>query len=426
MFAPCRQESMHERVYMSLHNNETSSTANPFRWIFRCDTSTSMRSFHHSYFKIHVRLHKDETNAALGAEETSVVNQLGLSLMRNIDVYCNDERVYSHDEHHLSAYLENSLTYSCEAKSTWPQLSGWHPDEAGKFDTMTVAGNAAFATRREPLKDGAELVYWVRPNCFPFILGQKLWPGGLPMRFEIDRTPDKIVLLSALAAPASKARLEITKIYLMVQNVELRPAQRLLMDRGFARGGHYPFESVKVQTYNIPRGQTVWELGNHSLCLTGLPRLLYMCLVTETSFLGDLKANPFAFKHHDLKEVQIQLDGRDLWYAGGIRVDFEKNNWSELYFELLSSLGYMWNTHAGLDMSLADYALDNVIVAADFSKKFPQAVGQTRSPQDLTVRLRFAKATTENMRLICFGVYGNEAVIKATKQGYYEIALLHD
>ena len=418
---------MHERVYTTLHNNETSSTVNPFRWIFRLEASPNMRSFATSYFKIHVRLRKDADGAALNTEETSCVNQLGLSLIRNVDVFCNDERVYSHDEHHLSAYVENALTLSCEAKETWPQLLGWHPDEAGKFDAMTAAGNSGFAARRKPLKSGDELVYWVRPNCFPFIVGKKLWPGGMPMRFEIDRTPDNVVLLSKVS-PASKARVEISKIYLMMENVELLPAQRLAMDRGFASngGGHYPFDTVKVQSYHIPKGQTVWELGNHSLCLTGLPRVLYMCLTTEKTYLGSLDTNPFSFKHFGLKEIQIQLDGRDLWYAGGIRVDFAGGDYSELYFELLQCLGYMWNTHAGLDMSLAQYANDNVIVAADFGKKFPQAVGEARSPQDLSIRLRFAATTTENMRLLCFPVYANEAVIKSTRQGYHEISLLHD
>ena len=203
----CSQETGHQRMYTSVHNNETSATANPYRWIFRLDRINAMRSFNTSYFKIHVKINKAD-GSALGVEAVSCVNQLGASLIKNVDLFCNDARLYSHNEHPMTAYLENMLTLSCEAKETWPHLLGYYPDKAGNFESMADGDNPGFAARRTMFKNGQEMEFWVRPNCFPFIV-PKMWPGQMPVRFEIDRTSSKFVLL---AAAATTAKIEVTKI----------------------------------------------------------------------------------------------------------------------------------------------------------------------------------------------------------------------
>ena len=69
----------------------------------------------------------------------------------------------------------------------------------------------------------------------------------------------------------------------------------------------YPIRRVDCKVLSIPRGFSSFRPGN--LFLGHIPKRLVLVLVDTDAFNGTYGSNPFNFKHHDLTQVGVYVDG---------------------------------------------------------------------------------------------------------------------
>ena len=398
---------MHQTTYNTIHNNEISSTTSSDQFIFRIPPSVHWRNFFNSHFEITVRLlNQDDT--ALGATECAPINGIGMALLKSFDLFVGDKRLISHELHNYTSYFENKWTISKNVVPTWPVLFGWSDDEHGKFDIFTDAGNSGFKSRRALLKNDWDTVFYVKPNVFPFTV-DKLFPPDLDFRFEVERTPDNFLLM---AVDGTNAKFVIKKISLVLENVVIKPSvEPAMLSRISKSGALYDFTQVRFQSYYIPKDQTVFELTHHNLIWPTMPTLLLFGIVTEKSFIGNKQTNPYSLKHNSITDIQIKINGADLYNTGSLKLNFAKADYSSAYKEILSTLDYMWADKRAPTVSYHAYDNDNVFFAANIARKFPETINSASNSQELTIAITFAAATTENLRLLVYPTYKNCGIV---------------
>ena len=142
-----------------------------------------------------------------------------------------------------------------------------------------------------------------------------------------------------------------------------------------------------------------------------MPSILLFGIVTEKSFIGDKTTNPFSLKHHNVTDIQIKINGADLYHTGSLKLNFAKADYSSSYKEVLSTLDYMWSEKRAPLITYHAYDNDNVFYAANIARKFPESINSSSNSQDLSITITFSTATTENLRLLVYPTYKNCAIV---------------
>lgn len=409
-FEGCSEESVHSSTYQTIHNNEISSTSSSSQYIFRCAPSVHWRNFANSHFEIVVKLVKGD-DTALADLEVSTINGLGMGLLKSFDLFVGDTRVLTHELHNYTSYFENRWSIGAEAAGTWPALFGWFEDQHGQFDTFTDVGNSGFKARRGLLKNDWDVTLYSKPKVFPFTVA-KLFPPDLDFRFEVERSPDSFMLLAANGV--APAKLIVKKISLVLENVVVPPPiEHSLLSRISSDGALYEFTQVKMQSYFIPKDVTVFELAHHKLIWPKMPEILLMSIVSEKAFIGDIETNPYSFKPCNVTEIQIKINGSDLYFPS-LKCDFTKADYSSAYKEILSTLDYMYSDKRAPTVSYHAFDNDNVFFASNIARKFPETIDSPSGSQELSIVFTFSAATTENQRLLVYPTYKNAALVSGS------------
>ena len=409
IFEVTREESSHISTYFTTHNNEIASTSGSSQYIFRLPKSTHWRNFANSHFEITARMVKSADNSALADLAVSTVCGTAMALFKNFDIFVGDKRVLTHELHSYTSYFENKWSLSKDVEPTWPALAGWFPDQHGKFDDMTDDGNHGFKSRRSQLKNDWDITYCFRPNVFPFCV-EKVMPPDVEFRIEVERSSDAFMLLAATGV--AEAKLVVSKISLVLENVVLNPSiESNLLSRIGKFGAMYEFTQVKMQSYFIPKDVSVFELTHHQLIWPTMPAILLMTIVSETAYIGHREKNPYSMKHCNVTDLQIKVNGSDLYHGGSLKCDFAKSQYISAYKEVLSTLEYANSNVRAPTVTYRAFDNDNVFFAANIQRKFPHTIGSPSSSQDLSIVFTFSANTAENQRLLIYPTYQNAAVV---------------
>lgn len=98
----------------------------------------------------------------------------------------------------------------------------------------------------------------------------------------------------------------------------------------------YPITRTVLREFNLPSGSTSKYI---SQLFTGkLPKSLVIGLVSAKAFHGHQKLNPFNFRHCDIQEYSLKLNG-ELVPADPFKPDFENNLYTRSYLEFNRNIG---------------------------------------------------------------------------------------
>ena len=418
LFNATTQNVQHVRTYESIHNNEVSQVIDNGMMIFRLDESPNWHAFDRSFFVIELKVLKADDSPLGDGGMTSIVDNVGHSLLKQIDFYVNGERLYAMERHDFCFYIQQRLTLAADALKTWPQLHGHHEDTHQHFNSFSDTANTGFKDRRGMIKQGRTVRLYVRPSCFPFNQ-PRLFPAFVNKHFVITRNTDDFLLLGDAGAPTDGVKIKLENIYLKMENIELLESVHSEMTRNLkvSVGARYPFSMPKFQCYHIPKDTLDWDIGQHALCLPTMPEHILFSLVTEKAYLGDRQENPFRMAHHKVSNFQVTINENDYFPKGGLKTDFGHGDYGELYLNLLRDLGYFQNMQTGPSLTYREFDNDQVFWSIHVANKFPQAINGEMPRHHLNVAIRFAAKLSEHVRLICYPIHQNEIRIKEIQPG---------
>ncbi|XP_066922747.1 uncharacterized protein F54H12.2-like [Clytia hemisphaerica] len=210
--------------------------------------------------------------------------------------------------------------------------------------------------------------------------------------------------------PANNPRIKITDAVLCVRKVQLTHHKFAEIQRNLEKNvASYPINRVQVKTHSIAAGLT--SLNWDNLILGQLPNRIFLGMIDNDSYTGNYHKNPFNFKHFDVREVAVYVNGKTLSHP--MKLNFGDSEYLEGYRSLFTATGKI-NRDEGMDISRRDYPTGYSLFGFDLSAALCNGPHQEPSQEgSLRVTLEFAKALPNTISVLVYCEYDN--IIKVNK-----------
>ena len=129
-----------------------------------------------------------------------------------------------------------------------------------------------------------------------------------------------------------------THASLFVRKVKLMPSVFLAHVKTLERGtAKYPIRRVVCKSFAIP--EYYLDVTHEKLFSEQIPSRVVVGLVANQAFNGHAERNPFNFKHFNLSEIALYLDGQQQHAIRPIQPDYEHGLYIRAYDGLFAGTG---------------------------------------------------------------------------------------
>ena len=372
--------------------------------------------------KFSVRKLNDEGSlVALTDDESktiSIINSIGKTLVKSLDVSCQNQTLVRHSLLDYRSYIHLALTEN-DTSLEWAQCSLTFMDKHGQFDTLNN-GNTGW-DRRSSYINKSKMVHTIaKLECFPFNLNHPL-PPGIDFNFDFYRNTDAFCILGETQSTTADGQTKTIIPQLVIEGFSLKvdcvkpnslareQAFKAFSNKNYAK---YPFPQVLLEHYPIAGGQQEYRIDfNRNRAVQ--PSLIIFGLVSESCFFGDKKLNPFAFRHFDITNIQVKVGNINV-YEDGLECDFRKGDYLEPYFMLMKELGFL-DSQSGLTINRNTYDQDYTLFAANIANcidgEEKSITNEKGDANQINIILKFKEDVGQNLRLIIYGIYENMCTI---------------
>ena len=345
---PPTQTAVQDGLWVEYHPLATLAAGAPIEFAVSGATADYIDlSNTYLYVKAKV-LRQDGTNPPADAV-FAPVNYWLHSLFSQVDVSLNDILVTpSENTYPYRAYIESTLNYGREAKTTHLTSALYYQDTANRLNSLAGDENDGFRARAAHAAAGREVDMIGRLHCDIFHQERYLLNG---VDVKIRLIPSKSTF--NLMAAADNFKSIITHASMFVRKVRLNPAVTLSHAKALEQGTvRYPLKRVVVKTFSIPTGNVGAVQDN--LFLSQTPKRLVIGLVDSAAFNGESTRNPFNFQTLGLSFLSLYLDGKQV-PSKPLQPNFATGQYVRSFFNLMVASG-LANQDAGSNISREDFA----------------------------------------------------------------------
>ena len=345
---PPTQTAVQDGLWVEYHPLATLAAGAPIEFAVSGATADYIDlSNTYLYVKAKV-LRQDGTNPPADAV-FAPVNYWLHSLFSQVDVLLNNTLVTpSENTYPYRAYIESTLNYGREAKTTHLTSALYYQDTASQMNSLNADNNAGFRERHARAVAGRDVDMIGRLHCD--IFHQE--------RYLLNNVDVKIRLIPSkntfnIMAAGDNFKSIISHASMFVRKVRLNPAVTLSHAKALERGtAKYPLKRVVVKTFSIPRGNV--SVVQDNLFLSQTPNRLVIGLVDSAAFNGESTSNPFNFQMLGLSFLSLYLDGKQV-PSKPLQPNFVTGQYVRSFFNLMVSSG-LANQDAGSNISRQDFA----------------------------------------------------------------------
>jgi len=295
----------------------------------------------------------------------------------------------------LRTYIEFLQHYGVSAKKSHLTLSGFYPDAAGKFNTISNE-NKGHKQRRELFTTGKECSVRGYLNCGIF-RQQKLLLSQCPFRIKIYLKPPNYVLLGNVAqGKTHNYTYKINQAFFHVCHVGVSDNIALAHETTLAKGFNaiYNLTHPMVTHHTITSGNSIY---NYQDLFSGqIPALVYIIFQDSDAFNGDITKNCLELKHFNLQRLQISVDGQS-YPAQNMQFDFDNDDFMDGLNSVFCANG-IFNKDIGLsEFDRKSYKDGYSIFCFDLSLNGYGAKSSIRDPSKIgncAIDLAFKSALT--------------------------------
>lgn len=281
------------------------------------------------------------------------------SLFSQVAVSLNERLISSStDTYAYRAMLETLLNYGDEAKKSQLTMSLFYKDTPSKMDTVNslaedddtnlgLKARFAFTKSSNIVNMGA-----IHNDVF---FQERLLLNGVNLRIKLNRAKTSFCLLSSATTPDFKVT--ITEAILYVRKVKV--ASSITLGHAAAlrhTTAKYPLRRVDCKVLTIPRGFSSFNPDN--IFLGRIPKRIVFGLVDTEAFNRSYTTNPFNFKHYNLSQVGVYIDGEQI-PRKPLTLKFDADgghNFMAGFETLFSGIGKL-SQDAGNQIARGDYVL---------------------------------------------------------------------
>lgn len=328
------------------------------------------------------------------------------SLFSQVDVSLNERLISSStNTYAYHAMLETLLNYGEEAKTSQLSMAMFFKDTPGKMDAVNPLNADADANlglkARFAFTKSSNIVDMMGTVHSDIFFQQRLLLNGVNLRVKLNRAKNSFCLLSSGTNPNFKVT--ITEAILYVRKVKVAPSITLEHAAALKHAtAKYPIRRVDCKVLTIPRGFGSFNPDN--IFLGRIPKRIVLGLVDTEAFNGSYTANPFNFKHHNLTQVGVYVDGEQI-PRKPLSLKFDNaggQNAIAGFQSLFSGIGKL-SQDAGNQISRGDYGSGYTLFCFDLTPD--QCTGdhfELIKPGNLRVELHFAEPLANTVNLIIY------------------------
>ena len=272
----------------------------------------------------------------------------------------------SSNNYPYKAYLETLLSYGTEAKATHLRSALWYDDndEVDASDpTVKECKNAGLVKRGELCAQSSTMQLIFRPHL-DLIAQERYMLPGVDVDFKFIKNSPKFSLMSA--ADDANFKIQITDATMYVKRVKPDPLISLeharMLDSG--KSAKYMLRRGVVSSFTIPKDNLSYN--KESIISGRLPRRCILGFVTNQSFNGDFKSNPYNFQHFDLRSLTLH-NGEQQYPAQPFNLAFNDNIYLGAYDSLIRAMG-LDHCDNGIGIDRERYLKGKVLLGFDMSK----------------------------------------------------------
>ena len=363
-----------------------------------------------TYLRLKVRLVKSDGTAHVETEnKASFVNYPIASIFNQLDVYLGGTLITSSSNTYaFRSIIETILNYGSDAKKSQLEMGLFTKDTAAHLDeTDPGKENTGLALRNNYTKN-SKVVELIGRLHTDLCNQGRLILNGLPIRLVFHRSKDAFSIL----ASANQPRVKIVYAVLCVRKVQLTYHRFSEIQQKLEKDVIcYPINRVLLKTHSIAAGLT--SLNWDNMILGQLPNRIFLGMVDNDSYTGNYKKNPFNFKHFDVREIGVYVNGKTL--SQPMKLNFNDDETLEGYRSLFTTTGKI-NRDEGLDLTRRDYAKGYSLFGFDLSPALCSGPHQEPMKEgSLRITLEFANALPNTITVLVYSEFDNTIKINKVR-----------
>ena len=346
---PPTQTAVQDGLWVEYHPLATLAPGAPIEFAVSGATADYL-DLSNTYLHVKAKVLRQDGTAPPADAVVAPVNYWLHSLFSQVDVLLNDTLVTpSENTYPYRAYIESTLNYGREAKTTHLTTALYYQDTTSFLESLDGTENLGFEARKHHARLGRDVDMIGRLHCDIFHQERYLL-NGVDVKIRLIPSKSTFNLMTAAAANFKSI---ISHASLFVRKVRLNPSVTLSHAKALERGtAKYPLKRVVVKTFSIPTGNVGAVQDN--LFLSQTPNRLVIGLVDSAAFNGENARNPFNFQTLGLSFLSLYLDGKQV-PSKPLQPNFAGGQYVRSFFNLMVSSG-LANQDSGSNINRQDFA----------------------------------------------------------------------
>lgn len=337
----------------------------------------------------------------------STVNNFAHSLFKHIDFSINGKNVVRSPSHYaFKAYFETLFGFTNDAKRNHLSAIGWTNDTSITVNDKLSPERTERIKPTTVTKDGkGKELYLVFKLHLDLALQQRCLIGGNKISITMYPNTANFVLMTSEKNlfPSFNFVDCFFRVHRVVVSPDIIKAHTHALMKTPAK---YPHSRPEIKQYTLTPGPLFHTLENvaHGI----LPRNMFIVFLKHSAYIGDLKENPFNFRHFDVHSISAYIDGRQ-YPRQMLTPNFKNDLFDREYFD--------FHKHMNQTSTDATFVLDRKSFANGytiFSWSFvpDQSDGPCRSGYvnpikhgNLRVEIKLTKAFEKNVTVLTLCEY---------------------
>ena len=289
------------------------------------------------------------------------------SLFSDVEVSLNETPVTSsNNTYAYRSYIETLLSYGTTAEESQLTSHLYYKDDAGAMEERSLYNDLAYANkgfkRRGVHNNRSHSVDMTGGIHSELFFQDKYILSDVGMRIRLVRNKDAFCLI---AAAGSTFKVKILDCKLYVSKVKISLYVFIAYNKA-SEGGNakYLIRRAVCETHTIPTEKL--DHTQENLFTGQLPtRIVIGCVEKNDAFNGRYSKNPYNFKHYDLRQLKVYLDGQQHSMIP-IELNFTANHYITAYANLFAGTGEFMKDE-GTDIRREDFVSGYALHAFDLT-----------------------------------------------------------
>lgn len=340
---------------------------------------------------------------AASATDTLVNNTLN-SLYKHIQVEINGNIISDRSSagYPYKSYFEILNSYSTGTSDSHLASQAFWTYDSGdnNWDAITTGPGKAARTRFSKATVDFSLV--LHEDFFQLI---QLVPGGTRINVTFLRNSEDFLFLQtapAAGAQAKKYTIEFNKLYLSVKKVRLSERKHAAIENKLKlTKAIYPYSRGIIKTFLLDKNTSSQIISR--VAVTWLPRCIIIGLIATDALDGNRQKNPYYFKRHGLKTIQLQYNGTPI-PADPLEVGDDQ--YQDAYRHYLDQIGIGQSNQHNL-INLTDFQKGNFLIPFNLTPDQCQGTNHHHEIKNgtINVSLTFDAAVTSTLTMVTYQLY---------------------